>query len=54
MVCDFVTMCEIYSCLFGNKDKRNGKKEGKKMLRSLWKRVLCCAVRIILGRIALH
>lgn len=31
-----------------------GQKEGKKMLRSLWKRVLCCAVRIILGRIELH
>lgn len=48
-------VCEIYSCLFWKKrQKKIGKKEGKKMSRSLWKRMLCCVVRIILGPIALH
>lgn len=47
-------VCEIYSCLFWKRTEKNWKERGKKMSRSLWKRVLCCAVRIIHGRIALH
>lgn len=52
----YVTLCVCVKYIvvcFGKKTKK-GKKEGKKMSTSLWKRVLCCAVRIILGQIALH
>lgn len=54
MVCDFVCVKYIYIVVCFGKKTKKGKKEGKKMSRSLWKRVLCCAVRIIHGWIALH
>lgn len=55
----YVTLCVCVKYLrwlfiLEKRTKKLGKKEGKKMSRSLWKRVLCCAVRIILGWIALH
>lgn len=49
-----VCVCEISTAVIYFGKRKKEKEEGKKMSRSLWKRVLCCAVRIILGRIALH
>lgn len=54
MVCDFVCVKYIYIVVCFGKKTKKGKKEGKKMSRSLWERVLCCAVRIVLGRFVLH
>lgn len=45
MVCDFVTMCEIYSCLFWKKDKKNWKERGEENVKVAVEKsaVLCCA-----------
>lgn len=56
----YVTLCVCVKylrwlfILEKEKEKKRRQEEGKKMSTSLWKRVLCCVVRIVLGRIALH
>lgn len=53
----YVILCvwNIYGSYLLWKKKETERKRERKCLRSLWmERVLCCAVRIVLGRIALH